>query len=91
MKANFSQEEVLRMFYICGAVIFLIVGISNTFTNAHYWANMILSAKVSAVFSNIFNYVLAVFFYFLLKGQISGKVKPIDDKNLDEIFKEASK
>lgn len=87
---QFSQEEVLRMFYICGAVIFLIVGISNTFTNAHYWANMILSAKVSAIFSNIFNYVLAVFFYFLLLGNAQ-KVKPIEDKDLDTIFKEASK
>lgn len=91
MKTNFSQEEVLRMFYLCGAVIFLVVGIANTFTNAHYWPNMILSAKVSAIFSNIFNYVLAVFFYFLLKGMKAGQVKPLADKTLDQIFKEASK
>lgn len=87
---QFSQQEVLRMFYLCGAVIFLIVGIANTFTNAHFWANMILSAKVSAVFSNIFNYVLAVFFYFLLKGMNISQIQPIQDKDLDEIFEEVN-
>ena len=88
---QYSQEEILRMFYLCGSVIFLVVGIANTFTNAHYWGNMILSAKVSALFSNIFNYVLAVLFFSLLRGMNIQKPDPIDQTTLDEIFAEAEK
>ena len=86
---EFTQEQILRMFYIVGSITFLIVGIANTFTNAHFWHNMILSAKVSAVATNLFNYFIAIFFYSLLKGVKNLTPPPeLDDKNLDEVFKE---
>jgi len=91
MSQQFSQDRVLRMFYLCGSIIFLIVGIANIFTNVYFWPNMITSARVSAVFSNIFNFVLAFFFYSLLKGVTASKPEPIKDKTLDDIFKGAYK
>ena len=91
LKDQFSQEEILRMFYLSGIIIFIVVGIANTFTNISLWSEMILSSKVSAIFSNLFNYVLAIFFFFLRKGMNVDKIKPIEDETLDEIFKEVSK
>lgn len=87
---NYSQEQILKMFYSCGAVIFLIVGVANTFTNFVNWDLFILSAKVSALFMNIFNYVLAVFFFALRKG-MSRKPKAMKEEDIEEIFKEAEK
>ena len=87
MKNQFSQEEILRMFYICGAVIFLIVGIANTCINFISWDKMLLSMKVSSGFMNLFNYVLAVFFFFLLKG-MKPKIKPLEEESVDEILEE---
>lgn len=86
---QFSQEEILRAFYISGAIIFLIVGIANTYTNFVNWGYMILSAKVSALCMNLFNYVLATFFYLLLKQMKTLPLKPIEEKDADEIFQEA--
>jgi hypothetical protein len=91
MNNQLSQEKVLKTFYLAGCIIFLIVGLANAYTNYYYWAGMILSARVSAIASNVFNFVLLFFFYSLFKG-ISGKsVEPLRDQTLDEIFEEANK
>ena len=87
---NYSQQDVLKMFYTCGAVIFLIVGVANTYTNFVNWDLFMLSAKVSALFMNIFNYVLAVFF-FLLRKELTKKPEKMKEETIEEIFKEAEK
>ena len=90
----YSQEQILKMFYLCGSIIFIIVAVANTYTNFVNWENMMLSMKVSSLFMNIFNYVLAVFFFMLLNNMnknssISPKV--LDSEDLDRIFKEVEK
>lgn len=82
---KYSQQEIFKMFYISGAIIFLIVGVANTFTNFTLWKNMLLSAKVSALFMNLFNYILSVFFFSLYRGQIQ-KLEPLKKEVVDEIF-----
>lgn len=92
MNEKFSQQQILKMFYICGSVIFLIVGIANTFTNFTNWERMLLSMKVSSLFMNIFNYVLAVFFFMLFKKiKISIPPPALEEKEIDSIFEEAKK
>lgn len=90
MKNEINQQELMRMFYICGSIIFLVVGIANTITNYIFWNNLILSAKVSNVASNLFNYVLSVFFFGLIKSSFPKK-QDLPAETLDEIFKEAKK
>lgn len=87
---EFNQEQILKAFYISGSIIFLMVGVANSFTNFHNWEYFILSAKVSSVASNLFNYFLAVFFYFLLK-KMPKAPDPIKEEDLDQIIKEATK
>ncbi len=87
---NYSQQEILRVFYISGIIIFSVVALANSYTNFVTWDSMILSFKVSSVAMNIFNYVLAIFFYYLLKSNAKA-FKNIDEDEAEEIFKEALK
>ena len=89
MLKNYTQEQVLKAFYTSGIIIFIIVGIANSYTNFYYWENMILSARVSSVFMNIFNYVLAIFFFSLLKSLKTSTPETLKDEDLDKLFEEA--
>ena len=74
----------LKTFYKFGMVLFLIMGVANLFTNSFYWDSMISSSKVSAIASNFFNFVIALFFYSLLKN-IPKDLKIITEKELDKL------
>jgi len=78
-----SYEEKMRMFYIAGAVIFIIVAVFNTASLFMNWKLLILPSKVSSVFNNIFSYILAWMFYEMWKN---AKPVLINDKNIEEIF-----
>lgn len=87
---QFNQETILRTFYISGIIIFLIVGIANAFTNFTNWERLILSAKVSAMAMNLFNFILAGFFFSLYKNMPKAP-EPLKEEDLDQVFKEAIK
>jgi|TARA_Y100000310_G_scaffold3308_1_gene4231 hypothetical protein len=88
---RYNQEEITKVFYLSGTIIFFVVGFANIFTNFITWDNLISSAKISAVFMNIFNFVIAIFFYSLLKGtDIPTTLKPIEQKDVDKVFKEVT-
>jgi len=88
MKEKFTQQTVLRMFYICGAVIFLIVGLANFVTNFLAWNFMIFSAKVSALFMNVFNFIISAFFFHLYNKSKVPKMEGLEEKDLEEIEQE---
>ena len=64
-----SQDEILTTFYIFGAIIMLGVGIANSISNYINWDLMLLSFKFSSVLSNLFNYLIAWFFYSMLRNK----------------------
>ena len=78
-----SYEEKMRMFYIAGAVIFIIVAVFNTASLFMNWKLLILPSKVSSIFSNIFGYLISWMFYEMWKN---AKPVLINDKNIEEIF-----
>ena len=87
--SEMSQEEVLRVFYLCGAISFLIIGIFNIWTNSINWEFMLLSLKVSSVMSNFFNFVVSWFFYSMYlnnKKQNKG-LNPLEEKDAEEILR----
>ena len=78
-----SYEEKMRMFYIAGAVIFIIVAVFNTASLFMNWKLLILPSKVSSIFNNIFGYLISWMFYEMWKN---AKPVVINDKNIEEIF-----
>lgn len=85
---KFTQEEFVKIFFIVGGIIFIGIGISNIFTNAIVWKNMLLSAKVSAVLSNIFNFVLAISFFYMFNLNSSKKAPKINEEQIEEALKD---
>ena len=84
-----SQKQVLNIFYICGALAFLIIGIFNVYTNYIYFSDMILSARVSAITSNIFNFIVSWFFYAMYAQNRETDLPTLDEKKAEEIIKGA--
>ena len=80
-----------RQFLAYGFLVFLLVGIANIFTNAYSWNNLYWSAKISAVFMNLFNFLVALFFYSMLKQLPKEILKPIEEEELDKIVEELKK
>jgi len=83
-----SQEKFMQFFFFAGAIIFAGVGLLNIFTNSFYWNTMILPSKISAVLTNIFNFLLAICFCYMFKGTLKEKVKTISEENIEEALGE---
>ena len=83
-----NQQDVLRIFYPIGIVLFIIIGLASAFSNYVYWGNMILSSKISSVASNIFNFVLAWLFYMFWKMQPKEETG-LNEEQIDEVIKGA--
>ena len=96
MKRQIDIQKFLKIFYFSGTAIFLIAGITNIFTNAHYWESMIFSARVSAVVNNLFSFILAIFFFVYYKSTIAKKeeTKTLETTDIEKAiagFKPAKK
>jgi uncharacterized protein YacL len=91
MKGNISPEKVMKIFYLSGFIIFLIVGISNFFTNLILWDNMILSAKVSSIASNIFNFIVSFVFYSLFYNELKKVKLKINTEDFEKAISKFSK
>lgn len=89
---NLSQGEIMNIFWVCGAITFLIIGASNIITHYINWEIMILSLKVSSVMGTAFNFIVSWFFYAMYtnkKKQEEG-LNPLDENSAEEIFNEVN-
>lgn len=86
MKNQIDIQKFLKVFYISGAIIFSIAGIANIFTNYNYWPTMIFSAKVSAVVNNMFNFILAIFFFVYYKSTLQKTQEPLKTEEIEKAF-----
>lgn len=80
-------EITQKDFLTAGALCFLIIGICAIFTNINLWANLYISAKVSAVVMNFFNFVVSLFFYTMLKG-LQPKIDALEEKEADYMIED---
>lgn len=79
--------KALKIFYCIGSIVFLGIGISNLISNNFFWENMILSAKVSAVLGNIFNFVLSALFFNLFIESNKKAKSELKEKDIEEAIK----
>lgn len=82
-----DNQKFLKLFYLSGTLIFLGIGIANIFTNISFWNSMILSAKISAILNNLFNFVISIFFFSLLKGTKKIPVEELSEDQIEEAIK----
>ena len=75
-----------KQFFIAGSICFLCIGIGNLITNIIQWELMILSSKFSAIFSNLFNFIIAFFFLSMLKDS-QKKMQPLEEKDAEDIIR----
>ncbi len=86
-----TQAEFLKIFFLFGTLTFFGIGIANIFTNAYIWKDMLLSAKVSAVLSNLFNFAIAIFFWYSLKGTQKKDVPELTTEEIEDAIKGVKK
>ena len=84
MKNNF--EFSLDLFWKIGVVCFVLIGLGNIYSLIHYWSIMDLGEKVSKIFSTLFNFVLAYFFYWMVSKSKKDLDAIEDLKSNDEML-----
>lgn len=86
MKFEFN----LQMFWMLGLICFIIIGLGNLYTMAVFWEGLHLGSKFSKTAGVAFNFILAYFFLWMLKGsRKSEELK--SDKEILKVFKEGEK
>lgn len=83
------MEKVLKMFYLAGFIVFLIVGVANIITNATLWEKMLLSAKVSSVATNVFNFVVSFLFFSFAFNELKKSKIEVKGEDFEKAIEES--
>lgn len=83
MKFEFNLE----MFWLLGLICFVVIGLGNLYTTSIAWQYLDLGGKFAKTAGIIFNFVLAYFFFWMLKGSKKSKKEINNLKSDGEILK----
>jgi len=86
MKINQDPITATRTFYKVAIVVFFLVSIISIFTLFQNWPLLnILNKLLSLIW--IFFYIFIVYFFWNQLEGMKEEIKPINEKELDKIFK----